>query len=194
MDSVQKSKSSISSTVIPDCHLPGFKVPSVLWNSHLCRQGHIPTSARFTLAYHANPPPEECTYCITLRTTLSSWLQTLTWWTHFLTITFREARYPWHAESTLNQISKSILAVTSARHIFLGTELHASRALHVHGLVAAPKGWRAGDPARLWGSDLWRRLFHDYGRSKVSPLQGGSAVFDYCTKYVTKALTSYYLL
>jgi len=120
-----------------------------------------------------------------LRDEWSSWLtQTCANWDNFLTITFRSARMPHHALSTLNGIEK-VLRNAGAVRGFLGTELHSSRMLHVHGITAHRE---AGDDQRYY---LWQTLFRRYGRSQVVAIRSTGDVAEYVTKYCTKALTEY---
>ncbi len=109
-------------------------------------------------------------------------------WDAFVTVTYREPRHAHHAQSSLQQVAKTIRRHTH-RHFFLGGELHISRALHVHGLLQLP----ANDPAakRVQGGDLWRELFERFGRSQVSPVQANEAVSIYVTKYCVKDLNEW---
>ena len=122
-----------------------------------------------------------------------AWVEFLSrWrWDAFLTITYREPRQPHHAQASLNAIAKVIRRHTH-RRVFLGGELHISRALHVHGLLQFP----GHDPSfyRAAGSALWSELFERFGRSQVSPVQAQEAVSTYVTKYSVKDLTEWLML
>lgn len=112
-------------------------------------------------------------------------------WDAFVTVTYREPRHARHADASLNAISKVIRRHTH-RHLFLGGELHISRALHVHGLLQLPN--RNPALARATASGLWGELFERFGRSAVSPVQSNEAVSIYLTKYCVKDLASWLML
>ena len=107
---------------------------------------------------------------------------------HFLTVTFRTPREAHHAGSTLLQVSKVLRRVGGYSRGFLGTELHASRALHLHGLVGDRRSWVTANPTVVNGA-----LRAAFGISEVRAVRQISAVTNYCTKYVTKDLTDYYI-
>jgi len=119
-----------------------------------------------------------------VRNAFGQWLGTFPW-AYFLTITFRNPRYPHHAMSTLGQISKTIKRATDGNH-FLGTEIHISRTLHVHGLLAAPHG-----PSESVQRNLWSAFYKEYGRCQVHRVRSREAVSHYVSKYVTKELTEW---
>jgi len=122
-----------------------------------------------------------------LRTALATWLETFNW-DLFITITFADPRPPHNALTTIRGI-RNVIRRYSGGLLFLGTELHINRTLHVHGLLEC----------RLWSDKhvlsglLWREFFNRYGRSDVSEVQSGAAVADYVSKYVTKDLTEWML-
>ena len=78
------------------------------------------------------------------------------------------------------------------RRVFLGTELHINRTLHLHGLLQLP----TKDPAfqRPIVGDIWGCLYDRFGRSQVSQVQSNEAVSIYVTKYCVKDLTSWTML
>lgn len=121
------------------------------------------------------------------RTALPEWLQTFNW-DLFITITFATPRPPHNAITTLGGIAR-VIRRYSGGLLFLGTELHVNRTMHVHGLLEC----------HLWSNKhvlsglLWREFFNRYGRSDVSEVQSREAVTDYVSKYVTKALTEWLL-
>lgn len=119
-----------------------------------------------------------------LRDSLREWLPTFTW-ELFITVTFAQARMPWLALNTLNQVAGVIKRSQRPSLMFLGTEQHQNRTLHVHGMITG-RGGCAINPR-----SLWKDLFDTFGRSDVSPILSREAVTDYCTKYVTKSLTEY---
>jgi len=119
-----------------------------------------------------------------VRDAFGLWLATFPW-AYFLTVTFREPRHPYHAISTLRQIGKTIKRATDGDY-FLGTEVHVSRTLHVHGLLSAPHG-----PSESVPRELWRTLFKEYGRSQVHRVRSREAVSTYVSKYVTKEMTEW---
>jgi len=120
-----------------------------------------------------------------LREEWATWLtQTCKNWDCFITITFRSPRMPHNAISTLNGIEKLLRSVGAVRG-FIGTELHVSRMLHIHGITAH----RTSDS--LQRTLLWRTLYKRYGRSQVSPIRSAEDVAKYVTKYCTKDLTEY---
>lgn len=125
-------------------------------------------------------PQHEATQAF--RTALPEWLQTFDW-TLFITITFADPRPPHNAITTLGGISR-VIRRYSRGLLFLGTELHISRFMHVHGLLVA-RGWTDINVLR---DVLWREFFERYGRSDVSEVQSREAVADYVSKYVTKDL------
>jgi len=119
-----------------------------------------------------------------VRDAFGNWLATFNW-DYFLTITFRNPRHPHHALSTVRQVGK-VVRRHSAGRLFLGTELHVNRTLHVHGLLETRK--RPNDFLR-WA--LWDSLFNTFGRSEVRGVQSREAVSNYVSKYVTKGLTEW---
>ncbi len=137
------------------------------------------------------PRPYPCQARYALETSLKEgWSEFLDRyvWDAFVTVTYRDARLPHHADSSLNEIAK-VLRRHTHRHFFLGGELHVNRSLHVHGLLQLS----AADPAakRVQGRDLWRELFERFGRSQVSPVQANEAVSIYVSKYCVKDLNSW---
>jgi len=116
-----------------------------------------------------------------VRDAFGNWLGTFPW-TYFLTVTFSEPRRPHHAISTVGQVGKTIQRHSRGR-LFLGSELHVSRTLHVHGLLQAPRG--ANEFLRY---ALWHSLFHAFGRSEVREVQSREAVSNYVSKYVSKEM------
>jgi len=116
-----------------------------------------------------------------VRNEFGAWLGLFPW-TYFLTITFREPRQPHTALSTVRQCGKVVRRHSKGR-LFLGTELHISRTLHVHGLLDAPFG--ATDFLEY---AIWHSLYTSFGRSQVRQVQSREAVSLYVSKYVTKAL------
>ena len=119
-----------------------------------------------------------------VRNAFGAWLGLFPW-TYFITITFREPRQPHHAISTLRQCGYVVRRHSKGR-LFLGTELHLSRTLHVHGLLDAPFG--ATDFLEY---ALWNSLWTSFGRSEVRPVQSREAVSNYVSKYVTKEMTEW---
>jgi len=120
-----------------------------------------------------------------LRHVWAEWLNvTCKSWDNFITITFRTPRMPHNAISTLGGIEKVLRAAGAVRG-FIGTELHSSRMLHVHGITAHST---ADSDQRLY---LWQTLFRRYGRSQVVAIKSSEQVAAYVTKYCTKALTEY---
>jgi len=119
-----------------------------------------------------------------VRDAFGTWLATF-YWDYFITVTFRSPRHPHHAISTVNQIGK-VIRRHSAGRLFLGTELHINRTLHVHGLLQA-----AGRPNAFMEYAIWSSLFDSFGRSEVRRVQSREAVSNYVSKYVTKGLTEW---
>ena len=106
-------------------------------------------------------------------------------WHYFLTVTFREPRQPHHALSTVRQVGAVVRGHSKGR-LFLGTELHINRTLHVHGLLTSSVGSNAFLEYALWSS-----LFKAFGRSEVREVRSREAVSSYVSKYVTKGLTEW---
>lgn len=123
------------------------------------------------------------------REALREWLPSLGW-DVFFTITFKNPREPHHALSTLNQVAKGIRQSWNPRRLFIGTELHYNRTLHLHG-IWGNYGKERRPLSRETRADIWEHFFELYGRSEVRNIQSVEAVTAYCTKYVTKALTEY---
>ena len=119
-----------------------------------------------------------------VRNAFGDWLSHFGW-TYFLTITFRYPRQPHNALSTVRQVGKVVRRHSNGR-LFLGTELHISRTLHVHGLLQANRQSNAFLEYALWSS-----LFSAFGRSEVRQVQSREAVSNYVSKYVTKGLTEW---
>lgn len=120
-----------------------------------------------------------------LRHEWAEWLtRTCSAWDNFITITFRNPRMPHNAISTLNGIEKVLRSAGAVRG-FIGTEMHQSRMLHIHGITAH----HTADS--LQRTLLWRTLFHRYGRSQVTAIASREDVAKYVTKYCTKDLTEY---
>ena len=119
-----------------------------------------------------------------VRDAFGNWLSTFDW-DYFITVTFREARHPHHALSTVRQVGKVIRRHSDGR-LFLGTELHINRTLHVHGLLSPVKR-----PNDFLQYALWNSLFTAFGRTEVRRVQSREAVSNYVSKYVTKGLTEW---
>ena len=119
-----------------------------------------------------------------VRDAFGAWLGLFPW-TYFLTITFRSPRQPHHALSTIRECGRVVRRHSKGR-LFLGTELHISRTLHVHGLLNAPYG--ANDFLEY---ALWQSLYTSFGRSEVRTVRSREAVSVYVSKYVTKELTEW---
>jgi len=119
-----------------------------------------------------------------VRDAFGNWLATFPW-DYFLTVTFQSPRQPHHAISTVRQVGKVIRRHSDGR-LFLGTELHINRTLHVHGLLATVKR-----PNLFLQQSLWSSLFNTFGRSEVRLVQSREAVSAYVSKYVTKGLTEW---
>jgi len=144
------------------------------------------TRSRIETAYDEQTAALQTASDREVREEWARWLSTYPW-THFITVTFREPRTLHSAESTINQLHKRIRRLCPRGRLFLGTELHLSRALHVHGLLDA---FYWADGAAL-AHILWKDLYTDFGRTTVSPVQSSEAVSNYVSKYVTKEFTSY---
>jgi len=122
-----------------------------------------------------------------VRNAFGNWLATFKW-TYFLTITFRFPRQPHTAQSTIREVGKTVRRSHSG-YLFLGSELHVNRTLHLHGLLEA-----RGGPARFSRWQLWADLYERFGRSEVRDVQSREAVSLYVSKYVTKGLTEWDML
>lgn len=113
-------------------------------------------------------------------------------WDYFFTVTFRSPRQSWHSEGTVNQLAK-YLARRHVGGVFVGTELHRSRAIHAHGLINPLPVFLGGseglDPR--WYEEELTRMF---GWSRVSWVKDIGGVTGYVTKYCVKGLTAYQLL
>ena len=121
-----------------------------------------------------------------LRDAWSQWLSRREW-DYFLTVTFATPRQPHQAISTLQQVEKTVRRHNTGP-LFLGTELHLNRTLHVHGLLQALHG-----PTNVLARELWREFCDKFGRSQVRTVQSNQAVSSYVSKYVTKELTEWSL-
>jgi len=122
-----------------------------------------------------------------VRDAFGTWLQE--WeWTHFYTVTYRWPRQPHLAENCIQQVTKVLRDTCGVRRFFLGTELHLSRTLHLHGLLYLP-----GKHAAFLGAHIFRESLRRWGRSEVLPVRNGEAVTNYVSKYVTKELTAWWL-
>lgn len=119
-----------------------------------------------------------------VRDVFGSWLSTFRW-DYFITVTFRFPRQPHVALSTVREVGKVIRRSNTGR-LFLGTELHVNRTLHLHGLLEARGGATSFSRWQLW-ADLYDR----FGRSQVRAVQSREAVSIYVSKYVTKELTEW---
>ena len=111
-------------------------------------------------------------------------------WNYFITVTFREARLPHKADRTLRSIA-GVIKQHSDGNLFLGTELHLNRTLHVHGLFS-PKG-STDDIQKHTADQVWGDLYDKFGRSQVRKVRENQAVSDYVSKYVTKGLTEWFM-
>ena len=120
------------------------------------------------------------------KATFTDWLAGLASWDHFITITFKEPRLPHHAIATLNSIERFLHRDHLLLRLFLGTELHILRTLHVHGLVSVVTASNRVSRATM-EADLTKR----FGWSKVRPIWEIGGAAGYVTKYVTKELTEY---
>ena len=122
-----------------------------------------------------------------VRDAFGVWLQR--WpWSHFYTVTFRWARQPHTAESTITEVTNVLRGPLGLRNFFLGTELHLNRTVHVHGLLDI-----RGRHSAFVVADIFDESLRRWGRSEVSPVQSREAVATYVSKYVTKRLTAWWL-
>jgi len=119
-----------------------------------------------------------------VRDAFGDWLSTFPW-DYFITVTFRFPRQPHTAISTVRQVARVIRRSNTGR-LFLGTELHINRTLHLHGLLEA-----RGGPTRFSRWQLWADLYERFGRSEVREVQSREAVSLYVSKYVVKGLTEW---
>ena len=119
-----------------------------------------------------------------VRDAFGEWLGTFAW-DYFITVTFSSPRHPHHALSTLQGVGK-VIRRHSAGGLFLGSELHINRTLHVHGLLQT-----VGRANAFVEYALWSSLFNAFGRSEVRPVLSREAVSNYVSKYVTKELTEW---
>ena len=123
-----------------------------------------------------------------LREAWGEWLLTMPW-DYFLTVTFREPLPPHRQEGVLHSLEATVKRVFKPVGLFLGTEPHISRNVHIHGLVRS-----AALPAfqGVERQDMWRYLFDKFGRSQVLPVRGtGKGAAYYVTKYCTKGNSAY---
>ena len=111
-------------------------------------------------------------------------------WNYFVTVTFKEPRLPHKADRTLRAIA-GVIKQRSDGNLFIGTELHLNRTLHVHGLFS-PKG-STDDIQKHTAHLVWRDLYDKFGRSQGRPVRYSEAVSHYVSKYVTKELTEWYM-
>ena len=134
---------------------------------------------------------------LTLKDSLASWLQTFNW-DYFITVTFRYPVPPYRGMHVLNDLYRALSRVIPSPlgRLFLGTEQHVLKNLHVHGLWSS--FWRTGpgaeDPPLISAvmiQEMWKICFKRFGRTAISPVKNKEAVAKYCTKYVTKRLTEY---
>lgn len=117
-----------------------------------------------------------------LRAAFADWLQTFDW-DYFLTVTFRDPVPPYKAESSLSWVWKTLRPLNPSL-TFLASEEHASRYLHVHGLLAEGL-------SDLGPLPYWQRLLKQHGRSGVSAIRSRKEVSEYVAKYLTKELAAY---
>jgi len=117
----------------------------------------------------------------------------------FVTVTFKNPRYPHQAMDTLRSVAET-LYLHGVDSGFIGTELHTLGTLHVHGVVAPAWGFPEHEVDSMGGTgktrrtQLYRDLFRRFGRSEVRQVYSLGAVIAYCSKYVTKSLTEYLYL
>jgi len=139
---------------------------------HPCRE-------RFAPRYRRRMPSRK-----EVRDAFGDFLSTFNW-DYFITVTFRVPRQPHHALGTVREVGKVIRRSNTGR-LFLGTELHVNRTLHLHGLLEAH-----GRPNGFLKRQLWADLFDRFGRSQVLDVQSREAVSSYVSKYVVKGLTEW---
>ncbi len=118
----------------------------------------------------------------------SAYLQSLPW-DYFATVTFRTPRKD--SIRAGNVVWKE-LAYQDVERAFLAVEPHESGDLHIHGLLKMPDNvfmrsdYTKADLRNGRAYDLWRTVFHKFGRSKVEVINDSHAVAEYCSKYVVK--------
>jgi len=115
-------------------------------------------------------------------------------WTYFLTVTFDTPLPAYRQETVVGGIYKTLGSVDVPAHLFLATEPHLSRSMHVHGLLEL-RPEEKGNPVavKLMALWYWRTLFRVYGRSQVVPVRKVGGVSGYCAKYLTKTLSYHYI-
>jgi len=110
-------------------------------------------------------------------------------WNSFITVTFREPRESYQAESSLRQVLK---VLDKPQRAFLGVELHESKAIHIHGLLHHGRlDDELVEDARRTRRLLWWKLYTTFGRSQVLPPAKMGGVIAYCTKYCIKGLADF---
>lgn len=113
---------------------------------------------------------------------LRDWLPTFSW-DYFITVTFRKPVSAYYGDSTLSWVWHTLKPYHPGA-VFLGTEQHLSSDLHVHGLLQE-------GPFPVGPTAYFRELFRRHGRSQVARIRAAEAVVAYCSKYVTKDLTTW---
>ncbi|KKL79983.1 hypothetical protein LCGC14_2009400, partial [marine sediment metagenome] len=113
------------------------------------------------------------------REAYGSYLESLSW-DYFVTVTFRK---PWRdAIKAHEAVWGTLHSECYAKRAFLAVERHKypSREVHVHGLISDYDGsWR---PNVLLPWDMWEKLFHHFGRTRVEPIKSPRDVSSYCAK------------
>lgn len=71
---------------------------------------------------------------------------------------------------------------------FLAPEEHKTGRLHVHGLLGGGNG-----PSLAIQAYTWEALFRRFGRADVKIMTEKKGAVYYCTKYVAKELTDYWI-
>lgn len=105
-------------------------------------------------------------------------------WQYFLTITYRTPR----KMDAFYREAHRIESVLKGQSGFLAPEEHRTGRLHIHGLFNTYKPTSVPTSAYYW-----ELLFRRFGRAEVKPIREIGGAIGYTTKYVTKALTDYWM-
>jgi len=114
---------------------------------------------------------------------LRDYIQGFHGWNLFITQTFAHPMPASRSDVALDRVRTFLDDSLQRPHGFLGTELHRSGFVHIHGLIGA-----AGTVRR---TVLWQKLFRRFGFARVELVRSRTDVAAYCTTYITKSLAEY---
>ena len=109
------------------------------------------------------------------RIDLSDWVQSVTEWDLFVTMTYRWSASPQSAARCFERFMRQEMRGVS--YFYVVEQNPDGGGYHVHGL------WCDCGAQR---TEIWKKWFIRYGINRIEPIESRLHVADYCAKHVTK--------